>query len=71
MRDALSTSRSLLMICGLIAILAGLTVLKFNSHVKADNCAPVGLTAYKAWPQGTTSPTVVTVYLDPAWSDVN
>ncbi len=42
-----------------------------NTNVTAQTCPSVGVTGFAAWPQGTTAPTVVTVYIDPAWTDTN
>lgn len=55
--------------CGVILLMAGLLSIRFTSPVAAQGGGcPLQLANY-AWPQGTaTEWTVVTVYLDPAWT---
>jgi hypothetical protein len=68
------SNRNLFYVAALVGVLCAAS-LRFasliNRNVNAQTCPSVGVTGYAAWPQGTTAPTVVTVYIDPAWTDTN
>jgi hypothetical protein len=74
MRKLTISARVILLIAGVLITFV-LTVIKLKTNVEAQTgCPPVVITGgiEAAWPQGTSSnPTVVTVYIDPAWTDTN